>query len=213
MNLTASVWPGLYWALASLQMDPNSAIQWIPRLPGVTGSFVFSLKAFDKKRGVRDQDGTHRRLFLLRSTQMKATSSTAKPRGSTSASPWWTSLRSASGYQRWRSKACWRRRGKKRVSWAPWPVHAQQAFPVLPLTPSWSSFLSTTPTVLISPPFPHHLMFIWSPGIRMLKPRLPFRLRTDLLTSTLGPRPQRPRPPDVWNTVLIGLCRAERTCS
>lgn len=114
---------------------------------------------------------------------MKATSSTAKPRGSTSASPWWTSLRSASGYQRWRSKACWRRRrGKKRVSLASWPVHAQQAFPVLPLTPSRSSFLSTTPTVLISPPFSHHPIFIWSPGIRMLKPRLPFRLRTDLPT-------------------------------
>lgn len=125
---------GLYWALTSLQMNPK-----------ITRGYRFfsfqpkKSQRFDK-RGVQDQDATHRRLFLLRSTQMKATSSTAKPRGSTSASPWWTSLRSASGYQRWRSKACWRRRGKRRVSLASWPVHAQQAFPVLPLTPSWSSF-------------------------------------------------------------------------
>lgn len=56
--------------------------------------------------------------LCLRSTRTKATSSTAKPRGSTSASPWWTSSRSASGYRRSCLRRRWRRRAKTRVSLA-----------------------------------------------------------------------------------------------
>lgn len=56
--------------------------------------------------------------LCLRSTRMKDTSSTAKPRGSTSASPWWTSSRSASGYRRSCLRRRWRRRAKTRVSLA-----------------------------------------------------------------------------------------------
>lgn len=53
-----------------------------------------------------------------RSTQMKATSFTAKQQGSTSASPWWTSSRNASGYLKECLRRHWKKRVKTRVSLA-----------------------------------------------------------------------------------------------
>lgn len=82
---------------------------------------------------------------------MKATSSAAKPRGSTSAAPWSTSSRSASGYRRWRLKACWRKRGKTRVSPASPRTRAPNSSPVLPLTPPWSFSSSDADGPRLSP--------------------------------------------------------------
>lgn len=70
--------------------------------------------------------------LCLRSTQMKATSFTAKQHGSTSASPWWTSSRNASGYQKECLKRRWRKRVKTRVSLpAPAPPSLTTTVPLL----------------------------------------------------------------------------------
>lgn len=53
--------------------------------------------------------------LCLRSTQTRATSSTVKQRGSISVSPWWTFLRSASGYQKECLRRLWKKRLKMRV--------------------------------------------------------------------------------------------------
>lgn len=96
---------------------------------------------------------SHPFLCRVRSTRMKATSSAAKPHGSTLAAPWSTSSRSASGYRRWRSKACWRKRGKTRVSPASPRTCAPNSSPVLPLTPLWSFSSSDADGPRLSPLF------------------------------------------------------------
>lgn len=96
---------------------------------------------------------SHPFLCRVRSTRMKATSSAAKPHGSTSAAPWSTSSRSASGYRRWRSKACWRKRGKTRVSPTSPRTRAPNSSPVLPLKPPWSFSSSEADGPRLSPLF------------------------------------------------------------
>lgn len=96
---------------------------------------------------------SHRFLRRRRSTRMKATSSAEKPRASTSPAPWSTSSRSASGYRRQCLKACWRKRGKTRVSPASRRVRAPESSPVLPLTPSWSFSSNVADSPRLSPVF------------------------------------------------------------
>lgn len=118
-----------------------------------------------------------------RSTQMKATSFTAKQQGSTSASPWWTSSRNASGYLKECLRRHWKKRVKTRVSLASLgppqvlPAHPSDQPPLRPHAPS-TTLVSSRPryaTVICS----CSICFgsthcIWTPRVRMLNPETAF---------------------------------------
>lgn len=153
-------------------------------------------------------------LLFLRSTQTKATSFTLKRHGSTSASPWWTSLRNASGYQKSCSRECWRGKAETMIS---------LAVPAPPKNPPTHKFCWTLTSIQTLCPAvdysctrnrlsPVLLRYIFtyghppSPRLRMLNLRLPLLQLTDL---HVHPRPWdqihealqkacRGCPPDVW---------------
>lgn len=148
--------------------------------------------------------------LCLRSTQTKATSFTVKQHGSTSASPWWTSSRNASGYQNECLRKPWRRRAKTRVSSASWGSRAPTPscpFVRLPNlhpvpVPKHNTGIQSS-TICNSHLFLLNLICIWTPRVRMLNLRLPFQQTTDLL-----PHPSSHLLP--WVQIQMALQRANK---
>lgn len=126
-----------------------------------------------------------------RSTQMKATSFTAKQQGSTSASPWWTSSRNASGYLKECLRRHWKKRVKTRVSLASLgpppksflPIHPTNCHSVhMPQAQHWCPVVHDMQLSFVLAPFVLvRLTAFGLPVSACWTLRLPFQQTTDRL--------------------------------